>query len=201
MISIGNFDATNKAQIAQIAHHNAQILRQIKGLHPPVTQYLNPFPVYPASNAAKVVMAANAMPPPHSGHVVLPSAGSFQSAQLKQSIDKYPTTQNLISSSSNIAQTVMPQTGLKTYIGAKPAFMANGKPEVSQLKFFSNIASSSKVPPAFLNTASSSMPSYQIFSTTSRVPILRHVFDFCHFCCWLVLLAVLLWTPFALDPQ
>lgn len=35
LISIGNFDATNKAQIAQIAHHNAQILRQIKGLHPP----------------------------------------------------------------------------------------------------------------------------------------------------------------------
>lgn len=35
LISIGNFDASNKAQIQQIAHHNAQILRQIKGLHPP----------------------------------------------------------------------------------------------------------------------------------------------------------------------
>lgn len=63
LISIGNFDAANKAQIAQIAHHNAQILRQIKGLHPPVTQYLNPFPVFPSANSPKhVVMTASALP-------------------------------------------------------------------------------------------------------------------------------------------
>lgn len=68
LISIGNFDATNKAQIAQIAHHNAQILRQIKGLHPPVTQYLNPFPVFPSANSPKVIMTASALPPaPHGG--------------------------------------------------------------------------------------------------------------------------------------
>lgn len=75
LISIGNFDATNKAQIAQIAHHNAQILRQIKGLHPPVTQYLNPFPVFPSANSPKVVMAS-ALPAHH---------GNFQ-LKLSQSI-------------------------------------------------------------------------------------------------------------------
>lgn len=71
LISIGNFDAANKAQIAQIAHHNAQILRQIKGLHPPVTQYLNPFPVFPSANSPKhVVMTASAMPAaPHSNQL------------------------------------------------------------------------------------------------------------------------------------
>lgn len=72
LISIGNFDAANKAQIAQIAHHNAQILRQIKGLHPPVTQYLNPFPVFPSANSPKhVVMTASALPaaPPHSNQL------------------------------------------------------------------------------------------------------------------------------------
>lgn len=178
MISIGNFDATNKAQIAQIAHHNAQILRQIKGLHPPVTQYLNPFPVYPSSsNSAKVVMAGSAMPSPHSNHIVFPSSGSFQSSPLKQSIDKYPTTQNLISSSSNIAQTVMPQTIMKSYLGAKPTYISGGKPEMSQLKFFNGLTSSSKIPPVFINSASSSVPSFQMFSTTSRVPLLRFVFS------------------------
>lgn len=67
LISIGNFDATNKAQIAQIAHHNAQILRQIKGLHPPVTQYLNPFPVFPSANSQKQVVMASALPS-HNGN-------------------------------------------------------------------------------------------------------------------------------------
>jgi len=173
LISIGNFDATNKAQIAQIAHHNAQILRQIKGLHPPVTQYLNPFPVFPSPNSKHVVMSASALPSSQNNHLVFPSAGSIQQSPLgKPSIDKYPTTQNLISSSSNVAQTVMPQTVMK--YGGKPSY---GKPEYSQLKFYNGVTSSSKVPSVFLNSASSSVPSFQqMFSTTSRtttVPLLR----------------------------
>lgn len=47
LISITNFDGTNKAQLAQIAHHNAQILRHIKRVPGvPVTQYHNPFPMF-----------------------------------------------------------------------------------------------------------------------------------------------------------
>lgn len=178
LISINNFDATNKAQIAQIAHHNAQILRQIKGLHPPVTQYLNPFPVFPpAANPGKHVVMASALPSVQNNHIAFPSPGTLQqSSVLKQSqADKYPTTQNLISSSSNVAQTVMPQTVMK--FGGKPQFVGNGKPEYSQLKFFNSITPSSKGPPVYLNAASSSMPSIQqMFSTTSRVPLLRYVF-------------------------
>lgn len=89
-----------------------------------------------------------------------------------------PTTQHLLSSSSNVAQTVMPQTVMKSYLGSKPAYgpvKFDAKPtDFSQLKFFSGMAvSTPKVPSMFLNSASSSMPSLQIFSTTSRVPILR----------------------------
>lgn len=47
LISITNFDSTNKAQLAQIAHHNAQILRHIKRVPGvSVTQYHNPFPMF-----------------------------------------------------------------------------------------------------------------------------------------------------------
>lgn len=175
LISIGNFDATNKAQIAQIAHHNAQILRQIKGLHPPVTQYLNPFPVFPSANSPKhVLVAASALPSPQSNHVAFPSPGSIQQSSIVKpsSYDKFPTTQNLISSSSNVAQTMMPQTMMK--LGSKPQFMGNGKPEYSQLKYFNSITPSSKNPPFYMNAASSNMPGLQhMFSTTSRVPLLR----------------------------
>lgn len=121
-------------------------------------------------------MSASALPSPQSNHVVFPSAGSLQQSQLiKQSYDKFPTTQNLISSSSNVAQTVMPQTVMK-YGGGKPSYIGNGKPEYSQLKYFNSIAASSKGPPLYLNSASSSVPSLQhMFSTTSRVPLLRYV--------------------------
>lgn len=83
-----------------------------------------------------------------------------------------PTTQHLLSSSSNVAQTVMPQTVMKSYLGGKPTYISAGKP--SEFKFYNGMASTSKVPPVFLSQASSSMPSLQIFSTTSRVPILRY---------------------------
>lgn len=119
-----------------------------------------------------------------------------------------PTTQHLLSSSSNVAQTVMPQTIMKSYLGGKPAFISASKPtEFSNLKFFNGIngmnaigmngmnglngingyngfngfnaiTSSSKIPPVFLSSASSSMPSLQIFSTTSRVPILRYYYKY-----------------------
>lgn len=147
-------------QIAQIAHHNAQILRQIKGLHPPVTQYHNPFPVYPPHNGPK--------------HLLVP-ANNFHQHQHSyppKSSEKYPTTQNLISSSSNVAQTVLPHIPYKGYVGNNKPTYLNGKPEQSQLKYFNNIQSTSKIPQKYSNSATNSQ-NYQIFSTTSRIPLLR----------------------------
>lgn len=151
---------TNPKQIAQIAHHNAQILRQIKGLHPPVTQYHNPFPVLQSVNAQK--------------HVLL--GGSHHMPQQQQSlkqhiVDKYPTTQNLISSSSNVAHTVMPHLPIKSYVGSKPLHFGNAKPDLNQLKYFNGLGATSKVP-SFGNAAATSQ-NYQIFSTTSRIPMIR----------------------------
>lgn len=153
---------TNPKQIAQIAHHNAQILRQIKGLHPPVTQYHNPFPVLQSSvNGQKHVLLGGG------NHHMLP-----QQQSLKQHIvDKYPTTQNLISSSSNVAQTVMPHLPIKSYVGGKPLQFSNGKPDLThtQLKYFTGLGASSQ---AFGNAAATSQ-NYPIFSTTNRNPIIR----------------------------
>lgn len=168
-----------------------------------VTQYLNPFPVFPSANSPKhvvnnVVMTASAMPAQHNGNC---NENNKQINQTNCEANYYtfegPTTQHLLSSSSNVAQTVMPQTIMKSYLGGKPAFISASKPtEFTNLKFFSGIngmnaigmnglnglngynglngfAPSSKIPPVFISSASSSMPSLQIFSTTSRVPILR----------------------------
>lgn len=61
LISISSFDTTNKAQLAQIAHHNAHILRHIKRVPGvPVTQYLNPFPMFSSA-------AGGAVPPSGAG--------------------------------------------------------------------------------------------------------------------------------------
>lgn len=142
-------------------------------MHPPITQYHNPFPVFPQANGPKhVLVPANSLP--HHAHH--PHAG-------KPAHEKYPTTQNLISSSSNIAQTVLPQYPMKTYIAGKPAYIGN-KPEYSNLKYFNNIQTTSKVPasnfvnqpaPSFVNQQGNP-PSFQIYSTTSRVPLLRYTF-------------------------
>lgn len=154
---------TNPKQIAQIAHHNAQILRQIKGLHPPVTQYHNPFPVLQSVNAQKhVLLGGN----PHMSQ----SQQQQQQQALKQHvIEKYPTTQNLISSSSNVAQTMLPHLPIKSYVGSKPMHYGNGKPDLNQFKYFNGLGATSKVP-NFGNAAATSQ-NYQIFSTTSRIPV------------------------------
>lgn len=157
LISIGNFDASNKQQIAQIAHHNAQILRQIKGMHPPVTQYHNPFPVFPQANAAKHVMMNGSPPFLHS-----PVAAHQHSADKHPVSEKYPSTQNLVSSSSNIAQAVTPHLPLKSYVGGKTTFY--GKPDLSHLKYFNNIGGSVRGP---------NPGGFPILSTTSRIPSLR----------------------------
>lgn len=155
LISIGGFDVTNPKQIAQIAHHNAQILRQIKGLHPPVTQYHNPFPVLQPVNAQKhVLMGGNP-------HIAQP--------QSPHGIDKYPTTQNLIPSSSNVAQTMLPHMPIKSYAGSKPLHFGNGKPDLNQFKYFNGLGATSKLP-NFGNGAATSQ-NFQIFSTTSRIPV------------------------------
>lgn len=63
LISISSFDTTNKAQLAQIAHHNAHILRHIKRVPGvPVTQYLNPFPMFSSAGGAAGPSAPNGHP-------------------------------------------------------------------------------------------------------------------------------------------
>lgn len=156
-------DIANKAQLSQIAHHNAQILRQIKGMHPPVTQYHNPFPMFSNGNGPKHMMVQtnnvhqhiNRYPP-------------------KQS-EKYPTTQNLVGSSSNVAHTVSPHISPNSYLGVQPppSFM-NGKPDFNSYKYYTSFPGTPKFPPSLMNVVSPQ--SIQAFSsTTSRIPLLRYV--------------------------
>lgn len=152
LISIANFDATNKAQLAQIAHHNAQILRQIKGLHPPITQYHNPFPLFASGhgNGKNVFVHTNII------HPSIPDS----------------STTNLLTSSSNVAQTIVPHNIKHNYVSPKPSFP--GKSEMnSPFKFLNSIHTSTAKIPGLIK-AVSVQPSYPIYaSTTSRVPIIR----------------------------
>lgn len=164
LISVANLDVTNKDQLSQIAHHNAQILRQIKGMHPPVTQYHNPFPMFPGPNSHKHMMVQTNKVHQHSGRFPQP----------QQTAEKYPTTQNLLGSSSNTAQTVFPNQSLKqnSFIGggpqAPPFFGA--KPDFNGVKYFSSFTG--KVPENLMNGVSPQQ-NYPLFSTTSRIPLLR----------------------------
>ncbi|KAG4072780.1 hypothetical protein HA402_005257 [Bradysia odoriphaga] len=152
LISIANFDAANKAQLAQIAHHNAQILRQIKGLHPPVTQYHNPYPIFTSGHGSgkNVFVHTNII------HPSLPDT----------------STNNLLTSSSNVAQTVVPHNMKHNYVSPKPSFM--GKVEMnSPFKFLNSIHTSTAKIPGLIKAV---QPNYPIYaSTTSRVPIIRDV--------------------------
>lgn len=165
LISIANLDLTNKAQLSQIAHHNAQILRQIKGMHPPVTQYHNPFPMFPNGNGHKHMMVQTNNVHQH---------GRYQ----PQTSDKYATTQNLIGSSSNVAQTVMPHLSKppNNFMPPKPPAYLSGKPDFGNYKYFTSFPGSPKLPANLMNAASAQ--NFQSFSTTSRIPLLRFVFHF-----------------------
>lgn len=156
-------DITNKDQLSQIAHHNAQILRQIKGLHPPVTQYHNPFPMFPNGHGGHKHMLVQT-------NKVYQHGGRYQ----PKPSEKYPTTQNLIGSSSNTAQTVMPHLAMKPnhYMSANPSFLGSGQPEFSNLKYFTNMPGTSKVPAHFNGVSGQNFP---MFSTTSRIPLLRYI--------------------------
>lgn len=163
LISIASFDTANKAHIAQIAHHNAHILRQIKGLHSPITQYHNPYPMYPAGTSGSkhfLVQTNNVYPQSH------PSA--TQSDGLST---------NLLTSSSNLAQTVLPHHMSSGHIkgafhGQKPTFLEKPDPNLQQYKFLNSIHSS-KIP-GLMKTVSLAPNYTPIFlTTTSRVPILR----------------------------
>lgn len=161
LISVGNFDASNKQQIAQIAHHNAHILRQIKGMHPPVTQYHNPFPIFPPVNPSKnSPIASNGV------YLHSPYQNAIVQSQKQQSNDKFPSTQNLISSSSsNVAQSVTPKLPpLKNYVVGKPSFYGNAKPDFTHFKYFNGVSATVKGP---------SPPSFAQFSTTSRIPHIK----------------------------
>lgn len=153
LISIANFDSTNNAQLAQIAHHNAQILRQIKGLHPPITSYHNPYPMFASAhhgNGKNVFVHTNII------HPSLPDS----------------STNNLLTSSSNVAQTIVPHNMKHNFVSPKPSFL--GKAEMnSPFKFLNSIHTSTAKIPGLIK-AVSVHPNYPIYaSTTSRVPILR----------------------------
>lgn len=162
LISIASFDSANKAHIAHIAHHNAQILRQIKGLHPPITQYHNPYPMYPAGTSG-------------SKHFLVQTNNVYQSHPSATQSDGLST--NLLSSSSNLAKTVVPHmaTHMKGgFHGQKPSFLEKPDPNVQPFKFLNSIHTSTSKIPGLIKTVSLA-PNYSpiFLSTTSRVPILR----------------------------
>lgn len=127
-------------------------------MHPPVTQYHNPFPVFPQVNSAKHVMMSGNPPFLHS-----PIAAPHHSGERHPASEKYPSTQNLISSSSNIAQAaVTPHSPLKSYIGGKTTFY--GKPDLSHLKYINSIGATFRGP---------NPGGFPLLSTTSRIPALR----------------------------
>lgn len=258
LISITNFDGTNKAQLAQIAHHNAQILRHIKRLPGvPVTQYHNPFPmlgtaiggsVGGGANVATVVSTASGSGeshaqqthhllhhPHHSHHPHHPSsaggAGILPSgskhfivqtsnvvvhpppsapppavALVAASITSAPLVHahpnSLLTSSSNMAQTLVPFGGggggqhhhKHQYFGAKhpPAFLLSGKPSDGSQNGISGGNGAFKylnaIHPSTQTTASGAKNGYAtatliksgavsiqplFSSTTSRIPIIR----------------------------
>lgn len=166
LISIPNFDSTNKAQLAQIAHHNAHILRQIKGSHAsPVTQYHNPFPVFPAGAST--------------GNGGIVSGGKHFLVQTSN-IVHHPVPplkmDNLLTSSSNVAQTIVPHMGVAkhNFISGKPSFLGKASDLHSQYKFLNSIHTSTAKIPGLMKTVS--MPNYQAIysSTTNRIPIIRY---------------------------
>ncbi|KAJ6641669.1 hypothetical protein Bhyg_06609 [Pseudolycoriella hygida] len=154
LISIANFDSANKAQLAQIAHHNAQILRQIKGLHPPITQYHNPYPMFATGHGGKNVFVHT--------NIIHPSLPDS-------------STNNLLTSSSNVAHTIVPNNMKNHFVSPKPSFM--GKTEMkSPFKFLNSVHTSTAKIPGLIKGAVSVQPSFPIYaSTTSRVPIIRDV--------------------------
>lgn len=166
-------------QLAQIAHHNAQILRHIKGgaviagnvppqlSSPIVSQYHNPFPVFPLQSSSGgghhggaggggtkhfIVQTSNVVQHPPSAKYVTAAAAANSNAE------RY---NNLMASSSNVAQTIVPN--LKSnYLSVKDLN--------AQIKYLNSIhTSTEKMPitPVLMKSMFS--------STTSRIPIIRFV--------------------------
>lgn len=163
LISVASLDVTNKEQLNQIAHHNAQILRQFKGMHPPVTQYHNPFPMFPAPNSHKHMMVQTNKVHQHA-NVRFPGPP-------KPPTEKFPTTPNLIGSSSNTAQTVFPKQN--PFGNPQTPLYFGNKPDFGGIKFFNSFSSgTSKVPENLMNGVSP-QHGFPSFSTTSRIPLLR----------------------------
>lgn len=167
LISVASLDVGNKEHLAQIAHHNAQILRQFKGMHPPVTQYHNPFPMFPPPNSHKHMMV-------QTNKVHQPVRFPPGAPPSKNVGEKFPTTPNLIGSSSNTAQTVFPNAKPSSFIPPQTPMYFASKPEFNGLKFYTSFPGTSKVPENLMNGAvSPQQQNFASFSTTSRIPLLR----------------------------
>lgn len=79
---------------------------------------------------------------------------------------------NLLTSSSNVAQTIVPHNIKHTFVSPKPSFM--GKAEMnSPFKFLNSIHTSTAKIPGLIK-AGNVQPNYPIYATsTNRVPIIR----------------------------
>lgn len=163
LISVTSLDVTNKDHLTQIAQHNAQILRQFKGMHPPVTQYHNPFPMFPGPNSHKHMMVQTNKVHQHSAR--------YPGQQ--KPMEKHPTTQNLLGSSSNTAQTVFPNLSPKqnSFHPQSPHFFG-AKPDFNGLQYFTSFPGTAKVPEGLMNGVSAHH-NFPMYSTTSRIPLLR----------------------------
>lgn len=214
LISISSFDTTNKAQLAQIAHHNAHILRHIKRVPGvPVTQYLNPFPMFSSAGGANSPPSASGHPISgsssiinHSQHsagsapsgpsagskhyivqtsniVVHPAPASSNNAYTSAPIHPAAHPNSLLTSSSNMAQTIVPfghvphkhqyfVSGAKqpTFLLGKPSELSN-----SAFKFLNSIHPTTTGKNVFSGLLKANhQPSTPFFSsTTSRIPIIR----------------------------
>ena len=172
LISIANFDTTNQAQLAQIAHHNAQILRHIKGNHhaQPVTQYHNPFPLYQQPNGKQSSIGVSPAPIKHFIVQTNPAAVA--------PVDHRPAAEtNMLTSSSNIAQTIIPHMSLNPNFLGKPSFLGKSNEMSSHFKFLNSIHPSTAKIPGIMKAVSIT-PNFHspVFSsTTSRVPIIRYI--------------------------
>ena len=120
LISFQHYDSANKAEIVQMAQHNAHILQKYKeiGHHVPITSYSNPFQIYTQS-------------PPGLTNKMFSTSGLYTPQQ------NFIQQQNLHSnqyhpavSSSNIIQTHQ-QYPVKPLYHTKLTFL--GKPEMNAI--------------------------------------------------------------------
>lgn len=110
-----------------------------------------------------------------SKHFLVQTNNVYQSHPSATQADGLST--NLLTSSSNLAQTVLPHMSAHIkggFHGQKPSFLEKPDPNMQQYKFLNSIHSSTSKIPGLMKTVSLAPNYTPIFlTTTSRVPILR----------------------------